>query len=57
MIYINYFITATPSSTLFVKGLTDETSKQDLASVFAGASDIRIMTDRETGACKGLVLH
>merc|ERR1719317_1069984 len=44
---------STPSSTLFVKGLTDETSKQDLASVFSGANDIRIMTDRETGACKG----
>merc|ERR1712119_204802 len=44
---------STPSSTLFVKGLTDDHSKQDLASVFSGASDVRIMTDRETGACKG----
>uniref|UniRef100_A0A8C2ZY82 Nucleolin n=1 Tax=Cyclopterus lumpus TaxID=8103 RepID=A0A8C2ZY82_CYCLU len=42
-----------PTKTLFVKGLSEDTSDQTLKDAFDGAAAARIVTDRETGSSKG----
>ncbi|XP_034557793.1 nucleolin [Notolabrus celidotus] len=42
-----------PTKTLFVKGLSEDTTDSTLKDSFEGASAARIVTDRETGASKG----
>uniref|UniRef100_A0A8C7ZYR2 Nucleolin n=1 Tax=Oryzias sinensis TaxID=183150 RepID=A0A8C7ZYR2_9TELE len=42
-----------PTKTLFVKGLSEDTSDQTLRDSFEGAVGARIVTDRETGSSKG----
>uniref|UniRef100_A0A8C6S4E9 Nucleolin n=1 Tax=Neogobius melanostomus TaxID=47308 RepID=A0A8C6S4E9_9GOBI len=42
-----------PTKTLFVKGLSEDTTDQTLKESFEGAVGARIVTDRETGASKG----
>ncbi|KAF5909836.1 nucleolin, partial [Clarias magur] len=42
-----------PTKTLFVKGLSDETTDQTLRDAFEGAVAARIATDKDTGSCKG----
>ncbi|KAL7397652.1 hypothetical protein ABVT39_025752 [Epinephelus coioides] len=42
-----------PTKTLFVKGLSEDTTDQTLKDAFEGASAARIVTDRETGSSKG----
>lgn len=44
----------TPSKTLFVKGLNEDTTQDALLAAFEGATSARIMTDRETGVSKGI---
>ncbi|XP_005395451.1 PREDICTED: nucleolin isoform X2 [Chinchilla lanigera] len=42
-----------PSKTLFVKGLSEETTEETLKESFDGSIGARIVTDRETGSSKG----
>lgn len=42
-----------PTKTLFVKGLSDDTTDQTLRDAFEGAVAARIATDKDTGSCKG----
>ncbi|XP_020011851.2 nucleolin [Castor canadensis] len=42
-----------PSKTLFVKGLSEETTEETLKDSFEGSIRARIVTDRETGSSKG----
>nr|XP_020506499.1 nucleolin isoform X1 [Labrus bergylta] len=42
-----------PTKTLFVKGLSEETTDQTLRDAFEGAAAARIVTDRDTGSSKG----
>ncbi|XP_032381630.1 nucleolin [Etheostoma spectabile] len=42
-----------PTKTLFVKGLSEDTTDQTLKDAFEGAAAARIVTDRETGSSKG----
>ncbi|XP_077463561.1 nucleolin isoform X2 [Stigmatopora argus] len=42
-----------PTKTLFVKGLTEDTTDQTLRDAFEGAVGSRVVTDRETGSSKG----
>ncbi|KAB5559036.1 hypothetical protein PHYPO_G00024220 [Pangasianodon hypophthalmus] len=42
-----------PTKTLFVKGLSEETTDQTLRDAFEGAVAARIATDKDTGSCKG----
>lgn len=42
-----------PTKTLFVKGLSEDTTDQTLRDAFEGAVTARIVTDRETGSSKG----
>lgn len=42
-----------PSKTLFVKGLSEETTEETLKESFDGSLRARIVTDRETGSSKG----
>lgn len=42
-----------PIKTLFVKGLSEDTTDQSLKEAFEGAVKARIVTDRETGSSKG----
>lgn len=42
-----------PTKTLFVKGLSEDTTDQTLKDSFEGAVAARIVTDRETGSSKG----
>ncbi|XP_074524644.1 nucleolin [Halichoeres trimaculatus] len=42
-----------PTKTLFVKGLSEDTTDHTLKEAFEGASAARIVTDRETGSSKG----
>lgn len=44
-----------PTKTLFVKGLSEDTTDQTLRDAFEGAVTARIVTDRETGSSKGWV--
>ncbi|XP_029286108.1 nucleolin [Cottoperca gobio] len=41
-----------PTKTLFVKGLSEDTTDQTLRDAFEGAAAARIVTDRETGSSK-----
>uniref|UniRef100_A0AAR2J2R4 Nucleolin n=1 Tax=Pygocentrus nattereri TaxID=42514 RepID=A0AAR2J2R4_PYGNA len=42
-----------PTKTLFVKGLSEDTTEQTLRDSFEGAVAARIATDKETGSSKG----
>ncbi|KAK9519433.1 hypothetical protein VZT92_022163 [Zoarces viviparus] len=42
-----------PTKTLFVKGLSEDTTDHTLKDAFEGAAAARIVTDRETGSSKG----
>lgn len=42
-----------PSKTLFVKGLSEDTTEETLKESFEGSVRARIVTDRETGSSKG----
>ncbi|XP_053436888.1 nucleolin-like [Nycticebus coucang] len=42
-----------PSKTLFVKGLSEDTTEETLKESFDGSVCARIVTDRETGSSKG----
>ncbi|KAM4738599.1 nucleolin [Anableps anableps] len=42
-----------PTKTLFVKGLSEDTTDQTLKDSFEGSVAARIVTDRDTGASKG----
>ncbi|KAM6963244.1 nucleolin [Aplochiton taeniatus] len=42
-----------PTKTLFVKGLSEDTTDQTLRDSFEGAVAARIVTDRDTGSSKG----
>ncbi|KAL7867009.1 hypothetical protein AOLI_G00148230 [Acnodon oligacanthus] len=42
-----------PTKTLFVKGLSEDTTEQTLRDAFEGAVAARIATDKETGSSKG----
>ncbi|XP_048397924.1 nucleolin [Stegostoma tigrinum] len=42
-----------PSKTLFVRGLSDETTEETLKEAFEGAESARIAMDRESGRSKG----
>ncbi|XP_019730935.1 nucleolin isoform X1 [Hippocampus comes] len=42
-----------PTKTLFVKGLSEETTDQTLKDAFDGSVGARIVTDRDTGSSKG----
>lgn len=44
-----------PTKTLFVKGLSEDTTDQTLRDSFNGAVGARIVTDRDTGSSKGYV--
>lgn len=44
-----------PTKTLFVKGLSEETTDQTLKDAFDGSVGARIVTDRDTGSSKGYV--
>lgn len=50
-----FFPSPGPTKTLFVKGLSEDTSDQTLKDSFEGAVKARIVTDRETGSSKGYV--
>lgn len=42
-----------PTKTLFVKGLSEDTTEETLKDAFEGAVAARIVTDRDTGSSKG----
>lgn len=42
-----------PTKTLFVRGLSEDTTDQTLRDAFEGAAAARIVTDRDTGSSKG----
>uniref|UniRef100_A0A9J8BG34 Nucleolin n=1 Tax=Cyprinus carpio carpio TaxID=630221 RepID=A0A9J8BG34_CYPCA len=42
-----------PTKTLFVKGLSEDTTDHSLKEAFDGAVNARIVTDRDTGSSKG----
>lgn len=42
-----------PTKTLFVKGLSEDTTDQTLKDAFDSAVAARIVTDRDTGSSKG----
>uniref|UniRef100_A0A8D3DB79 Nucleolin n=1 Tax=Scophthalmus maximus TaxID=52904 RepID=A0A8D3DB79_SCOMX len=42
-----------PTKTLFIKGLSEDTTDQTLKDAFEGAHAARIVTDRDTGSSKG----
>ncbi|XP_035379215.1 nucleolin isoform X2 [Electrophorus electricus] len=42
-----------PTKTLFVKGLSEETTEQTLQDAFEGSIAARVATDKDTGSCKG----
>ncbi|XP_073445414.1 nucleolin [Dendrobates tinctorius] len=44
---------STQSKTLFVRGLSEDTTEETLKEAFDGSINARIATDRETGASKG----
>ncbi|KAJ8777448.1 hypothetical protein J1605_014831 [Eschrichtius robustus] len=44
-----------PSKTLFVKGLSEDTTEETLKESFDGSIRARIVTDWETGSSKGFV--
>lgn len=48
-----FFLPLGPTKTLFVKGLSEDTTDQSLKEAFDGAVAARIVTDKETGSSKG----
>ncbi|KAM5163516.1 nucleolin [Mantella aurantiaca] len=44
---------STQSKTLFVRGLSEDTTEETLKEAFDGSINARIVTDRDTGASKG----
>lgn len=42
-----------PTKTLFVKGLSEDTTDHTLKEAFESAVAARIVTDRDTGSSKG----
>lgn len=50
-----FFLPPGPTKTLFVKGLSEDTTDQSLKDAFDGAVAARIVTDKETGSSKGWV--
>lgn len=53
LVVLTMFSVTGPTKTLFVKGLSEDTSDQTLKDSFDGAAAARIVTDRETGSSKG----
>lgn len=51
----SFFLLQGPTKTLFVKGLSEDTTDQTLKDSFEGSVGARIVTDRDTGASKGYV--
>lgn len=47
------FLPPGPTKTLFVKGLSEDTTDQSLKEAFEAAVAARIVTDKETGSSKG----
>lgn len=47
------FLPPGPTKTLFVKGLSEDTTDQSLKEAFETAVAARIVTDKETGSSKG----
>lgn len=45
------------SKTLFVRGLSEDTTEETLKESFEGSISARIVTDRDTGSSKGYVEH
>jgi len=45
------------SKTLFVRGLSEDTTEETLRESFEGSVSARIVTDRDTGSSKGYVKH
>lgn len=45
------------SKTLFVRGLSEDTTEETLRESFEGSISARIVTDRDTGSSKGYVKH
>lgn len=45
------------SKTLFVRGLSEDTTEETLRESFEGSISARIVTDRDTGSSKGWVKH
>lgn len=50
---MNFFLSAGPTKTLFVKGLSEDTTEHTLKDAFEGAVAARVATDKETGSPKG----
>lgn len=48
-----YALGSNQSKTLFVRGLSEDTSEETLKEAFDGSVNARIVTDRDTGASKG----
>ena len=47
------FVSLEQSKTLFVRGLSEETTEETLRESFDGSVGARIVTDRDTGSSKG----
>lgn len=50
-------LSAEQSKTLFVRGLSEDTTEETLRESFEGSISARIVTDRDTGSSKGYVKH
>ena len=50
-----YSLTIEQSKTLFVRGLSEDTTEETLREPFEGSISARIVTDRDTGSSKGYV--
>lgn len=48
-----FFLPPGPTKTLFVKGLSEDTTDHSLKEAFDGAVAARIVTDKDTGSSKG----
>lgn len=54
-VYKWIFFLLEQSKTLFVKGLSEDTTEETLRESFEGSIKARIVTDRDTGSSKGYV--
>lgn len=52
-----YCLSTEQSKTLFVRGLSEDTTEETLRESFEGSISARIVTDRDTGSSKGYVKH
>lgn len=50
-----YSLPIEQSKTLFVRGLSEDTTEETLRESFEGSISARIVTDRDTGSSKGYV--